>query len=48
MLCPSCRCERFWSLCAPTADKLESGGVVVTVMTAMKAAGKFSQTETGE
>jgi hypothetical protein len=33
------------------AAKLESGGVVmtvITVMTAVKAAGKFRQTETGE
>jgi hypothetical protein len=34
--------ERFWSLCAPSAAKLESIGAgvmtVITVMTVMKAA----------
>jgi hypothetical protein len=35
---PSCHragAERFWGLCVPSAAKLESGGVVVTVITVM-------------
>jgi hypothetical protein len=44
--------ERFWSLCGPSAAKLESMGAgvktVITVMTVMKTVGKFGQTETGE
>jgi hypothetical protein len=54
--CPDARvhragAERFWTLCAPSAAKLESVGVVMTVitaMTAMKATAKIRQTGTGE
>jgi hypothetical protein len=34
---PPGRCERSWSLCAPSAAKLESVGVVLTVITVMTA-----------
>jgi hypothetical protein len=40
--CHRAGAERFWSLCVPSAAKLESAGVVMAVITVMTAITAYS------